>query len=89
MKVLAPQTDAFDRAIRPVMDLLFPENAQVILDYRGDPAVHERVEELGRKANEGELSDDEAAEYDGYILANDFVAMLRRQARRSLNGSTE
>ena len=89
MKVLTPQTDAFERCFRPVADLLFPEHAQEILELRPDPSLQVRIEELAGKANEGELTEDERAEYEGYILANDFVAILRRQAKKSLNGSSD
>jgi hypothetical protein len=85
MKVLAPETDAYNRAFRPVAELLFPERAQAILDLRPDPGLQDRIQELGAKANEGELTEVEQAEYDGYILANDFIAILRRQAKKSLS----
>jgi hypothetical protein len=89
MKVLAPETDAFDRAVRPVMDVLFPERAQAVLDARPEAGLHARIEELAQKANEGELTENERAEYEGYIRANYFVAKLRRLAEKSLNGSHE
>lgn len=89
MKVLTPQTDAFDRAFRPVAEMLFPAHAQKILDMRPDASLQNRIAELADKANEGELTEDEQAEYEGYILANDFVAILRRQAKKSLNGPVD
>jgi uncharacterized protein YnzC (UPF0291/DUF896 family) len=55
-----------------------------IVDFHGDEALQERIEELAGKANEGELTDAERAEYEGYIHANDFIATLQAKARRLL-----
>jgi hypothetical protein len=36
---------------------------------------------LADKANEGELSDAERAEYEGYVEANNLLAVLQAEAR--------
>ena len=43
------------------------------------PTTEETTSILG-----GELSDEERAEYDGYVRANKFIAILRRQAQQFL-----
>ena len=48
---------------------------------QGDPDLAGRLEELADKANEGELSDAERAEYEAYIEANNFLAVLQAEAR--------
>lgn len=78
---------AFDRGVTPVLKMVLPEREQTVLDFRPDPALQERIEELARKSTEGELSDEEKAEYAGYVWANKFVAVLKRQARRLLSPS--
>jgi len=40
-----------------------------------------QIEELAMKSTEGELSTTERAEYEGYVRANKFIAILQRQAR--------
>ncbi len=75
---------AFDRGVRPVLQTLLLDKAEVVLSCRPDPALQDRIEELAGKANEGELSEEELAEYEGYVRANKFIAILRRQARRIL-----
>ena len=40
-----------------------------------------RIEELAAKSTEGELSEAERSEYEGYVRANKFVAILKRLAR--------
>jgi uncharacterized protein YnzC (UPF0291/DUF896 family) len=47
--------------------------------------VQARIEELARKSTEGELTEDERAEYAGYVRANKFVAILKRQAQQIAN----
>ena len=44
----------------------------------------QRMQELGRKSNDGTLSEQEAAEYDSYIAAADFLSLMKSKARRSL-----
>jgi hypothetical protein len=83
---MTPPVDAaaFDRATEPVLRILSREQALKIIDFHGDDALQERIEELARKANEGELTDEERAEYQGYAQANKFIAVLQAKARRLL-----
>jgi hypothetical protein len=41
---------------------------------------------LAEKSTEGQLSADERSEYEGYVRANKFVAILQRQARALIAG---
>lgn len=43
-----------------------------------------RLDELARKANEGQLAADEAREYDRFIELGDILATLRLKAERQL-----
>lgn len=73
---------AFDRGVRPVVQIVFPEKARAVLAFRPDPALQTRIEELAEKATEGRLTDGERAEYEGYVRANKFIAILQRLARQ-------
>ena len=75
---------AFDRGIRPVAQIVFPEKAQAVLSFRPDPELLRRIEELAGKSTEGLLTEAERAEYEGYVRANKFVANLQRLARRMI-----
>ena len=55
---------------------------------RFSASVQERVDTLADRANEGLLSDDERAEYEALINAEDFVAILKLKARRQLSDAT-
>ena len=76
---------AFDRGVRPMLELVLPEKADVVIGFHADPELQTRIEELARKSTEGELTDDERAEYAGYVRANKFVAILKRQAQQLTN----
>jgi|GEM_PF-4676556 hypothetical protein len=46
-----------------------------------DQALRDRIEALASRNTEGGLTDEERAEYEGYVRANKFLAVLRREAR--------
>jgi hypothetical protein len=79
---------AFDRGIRPVMEIVLPDKAAEIISFHADPELQARIEELARKSTEGELTDDERSEYAGYVRANKFVAILKRQAQQLSNSQS-
>ena len=85
---------AFDRGVRPVMQIVLPEKAEEVIGFRVDPKLKGRIEVLKEKATEGQLTEAEESEYAGYVRANKFVAILQRQARRLIesragdNGTT-
>jgi hypothetical protein len=80
---------AFDRAIDPVFRILSREQAVRIVDFHADEELQARIEELARKANEGELTDEERSEYAGYAQANKFIAVLQAKARRVIASQAE
>ena len=75
---------AFDRGTDPILQFLTVDQARGITQYRGDSELQRRIEELARQANEGELTEAERAEYQGYVRANKFVATLQAKARKLL-----
>jgi hypothetical protein len=79
-----PETIAFEKGIRPLLEIVLPEKAEAVLSFRGDPQTQARLEELASKSTEGQLTDSERSEYEGYVRANKFVAILQREARRIL-----
>ncbi len=77
-------TTAFERGIEPVFSLLTEEQVRKIVALSADSQLESRIEELAGKCNEGELSPEEHAEYEGYVRANKVVAILQAQGRRIL-----
>ena len=79
------ETTAFDRGVRPILQMVLRDKADAVLNFCPDPALQDRIEELAMKSTEGELTDHERAEYAGYVRANKFIAILQRQARQFLH----
>ena len=81
-------TTAFDRGTDPVLRLLTSEQIRQLADFKAPEDLESRIETLAEKANEGELQPDERAEYEGYVRANHFIAVLQAKARRYLAAHT-
>lgn len=80
------ESSAFDRAVTPALKQAFPAvNSEVDFEVVADIKLAARIEELAAKSTEGELTDQEKAEYYGYVRANKFIATLTRQLRRIAN----
>jgi exonuclease I len=86
------ERSAYGRAFRSCFDQLFeiltPEQIQQIADLRAQPPIADRIAVLADKANEGELSEVEREEYEGFIHANDIIAILQAAARSRLSRPT-
>ena len=83
--VTTSESLAFDRGVRPMLEIVLPEKADAVIGFQADPELQARIEELAQKSTEGELTEDERAEYAGYVRANKFVAILKRQAQQIAN----
>jgi hypothetical protein len=77
---------AFDRGVRPMLEIVLPEKADAVIGFRADPELQARIEELAQKSTEGKLTEDERGEYAGYVRANKFIAILKRQAQQISRG---
>lgn len=65
-----------------MLQIVLPEKAEAVVNFRADPKLQARIEELAGKSTEGQLTESEKAEYAGYVRANKFVAILQRQAQQ-------
>ncbi len=74
-----------DSLLEPLSLCLDAESAQRLVAFRIDQPVLERIEILGERANDGNLSASERSEYEALINAADFIAILKLKARRHLN----
>jgi hypothetical protein len=82
-------SDFLHRYLEPVALALTPQSARAILAVKPMPTDVARIEELGRKANEGILSDEERDEYRAYVDAGDMIAILKAKARLTLAHQTD
>lgn len=76
---------SIERILEPVTACLTPKVAQCIVDVRlDDPFMMQRLEFLRDKANEGTLTEQERAEYEGFVEGNDLLMLIKDQARSVL-----
>jgi len=81
----AADNNAFDRGIDPILQIILSsDKARTVVEYRADQPLQERIEQLATRCTEGELSEAERTEYEGYVRANNFVAILQAKARKLL-----
>ena len=69
----------------PLSRCLDAESARRIVAFQVDPPVQARIDALGDRANEGDLSAAERDEYEALINAADFIAILKLKVRRHLD----
>jgi len=77
------------RLLEPVSRCLTPEVARRIVNLRADPVMQERLDELADKSTEGILTEEEREEYETYVHAIDFIAILQAQSRSLLKGNRQ
>ncbi len=77
----------FQRGVHPLLQLLLPGREDAVLAVQSDQPLRERIDELAAKNTEGSLTTGERDEYAGYVRANKFVAVLRREAKKFKAGS--
>ncbi len=82
MKTL--ERPVLDRVIDPLSRILTPEVAQRLVRFRFDQKAQAQIDKLARKCNEGRLSEGERNEYEAYVYAIDFIAILQAKARAFL-----
>lgn len=83
METTSPMT-ALDRMLDPLSDCLDAEVARRIVALRIAPEIQARIQELADRCNEGQLTEAERAEYDGYVEGAEIVSLIKLKARRFL-----
>ncbi|HEU4390079.1 MAG TPA: hypothetical protein VFV34_19915 [Blastocatellia bacterium] len=48
---------AFDRGVRPMLEIVLQEKTDAVIAFRADPELQARIEELARKSTEGDLTE--------------------------------
>jgi hypothetical protein len=73
-----------DHFLEPVRESLTPAQARKLVDFQADAATQAKIDELARKVNEGTSTQEERAEYEAFVDAGDFIAILQAKAREIL-----
>lgn len=71
-----------DQLMSPAAGWLTPQAARQLVDWTIDEQFRTRIEHLGEKANRGELSAEEDAEYRAYLDDAEVISLLQAKARR-------
>jgi uncharacterized protein YnzC (UPF0291/DUF896 family) len=60
------------------------ETARAILNLRANAVTQSRVDELGRKSNEGTLTAEERSEFEAFVRLGNYLSLLQAKARKYL-----
>lgn len=82
---MATVTSIFDYYLEPITSMWTREMAESLVKRPPDPSLVARVAELGRKADDGTLSESERDEYKCLVDAGDLIALLKTKARQFLD----
>ena len=75
-------SSSLHRFLEQFTETFTPELAQHFANLPPHPDLQARLDELGEKANEGTLTEEERSEYQTYVEAMDVIALLRVKAQR-------
>jgi hypothetical protein len=78
------QISYLNRFLDPVTEMLPRDVLERIVNFRFDDVTRARAAELAEKANEGQLTDDERAEYSEYVETLDLIGIMQATARQIL-----
>lgn len=77
-------THILDRLLDPVGRCLTADVSRKLVALRADPEAQARIAALAEKCNEGQLTHAERTEYQTYVAASNFIAILQSKARKLL-----
>jgi hypothetical protein len=77
-------TAVLNELLEPVGRILTVESAKQLIELRASPSVQALIEQLAAKSTEGTLTAEEQADYQTYVSAGTFIAILQSKARRLL-----
>jgi hypothetical protein len=73
--------DILSELLEPVGEIMPVEFAQKLAAMRAAPDVQARIDDLADRCNEGQLTEEERAEYEAYVDAIDVISILQARAR--------
>ncbi|MCA9150576.1 MAG: hypothetical protein KDA92_14795 [Planctomycetales bacterium] len=84
---MSPYTEisVLNQALEPLSRSLTIDEARHIAALKPDTQTLALLDELGRKANEGQLTDDEQALYSAHVRAGNLMTVLQAKARKLLD----
>lgn len=80
----SPSNGVLSQLLEPIGQIMPREFARELASLKASPETQARLEELAERNTEGELSDDERAEYLSYVDAIDMISLLQAKARSAM-----
>lgn len=84
---LEESTALIDQLVEPLGRCLTPDVAREVIELRAPAGLDARIQELGRKCSEGQLTTEERADYETIARFIKFISVLQSKARLQLKGS--
>jgi hypothetical protein len=78
------KTPVLQDLLKPVSQSLNREAAEKLVRLKVDRKTQAHIDKLARRSNEGRLTATECAEYENWVFAIDFIAILQSEARALL-----
>ncbi len=78
-------TGILDQLLDSLTHCFTPAVAEEVVNLRYDSQVQKKLDDLRHKANEGLLSASERKEYETFVEAVDFIAILQAKSRQLLH----
>jgi hypothetical protein len=75
-----PAIEGLAKLLAPLTDCFTAEVAERVISLEADEQVEAGIAELAEKANEGQLTDSQAAEYDACIQAMGMLSVIQARA---------
>jgi hypothetical protein len=85
---MATQEAIIDELLEPLAEALTPETARLFVDLKAAPSVQARIDVLAMKCNEGNLTEQERADYENYIRIGNLFALIKAKAKRVIAESS-
>jgi hypothetical protein len=85
--VVDPSAATLDGLLESFSRCIGADSSRRLAEFHISAETQARVDELAEKANEGALTDVERGEYEAFINAADFIAVLRLKALRRLTAT--
>lgn len=81
---MATLNEIFEGIVAPEYGNFSAELAQYVLGLKFSDEQIARYETLADRNQSGSLTPEEKAELEGYVIANDFLTVLKLKARQSM-----
>ena len=88
-RAMQESNHVLSQLLEPIGQMMPPDFARDLASLRATPEIQARLDELAEKCTEGELTEEERAEYAASVDAIDVISLLQAKARSVLAGQAK